>query len=158
MLEALELLCFLSCCAWRWLNQWLVVSLKHLDKRKFSLTIWSHFWKMIFLLLLFVFFSLYWCVCEQRISCKDAEFLGVCSRGWWGGKGVEEGNHSSSPFWLCVFPLKWSPPRCYTWCSLTKKKILSENILFLNEIYFGALLSLCWEFWNVLCVFLWFLT
>ena len=43
----------------------------------------------------FVFFSLYPCVCEQRMSCKNAESYLVCAvEDDERGKGIEEGNHS----------------------------------------------------------------
>ena len=43
----------------------------------------------------FFFFSLYQCVCEQRMSCKNAESYLVCAvEDDERGKGIEEGNHS----------------------------------------------------------------
>ena len=96
---------------------------------------------------LFVFFNLYQCVCEQRMSCKDAESYLVCTvEDDERGKGIEEGNHSVVLPFDSVFFLSSEVLGDVTHGAVLQKQILSENILFLNEMYFGALLSLCWEF------------
>lgn len=96
---------------------------------------------------LFVFFNLYQCVCEQRMSCKDVESYLVCAvEDDERGKGIEEGNHSVVLPFDSVFFLSSEVLGDVTHGAVLQKQILSENILFLNEMYFGALLSLCWEF------------
>ena len=43
----------------------------------------------------FLFSSIYQCVCEQRMSCKDAEsYLACAIEDDERGTGIEEGNHS----------------------------------------------------------------
>ena len=60
------------------------------------------------------------------------------------------------PFWFLYFSSLMKSSEIPHMVKFTKTFFLNKMFSFLMKFRFGALLSVCWEFWNVLCIILWF--